>query len=155
MKGYVKPLVIETNEMTEGVFANFGSGVEESYDYNLRWTNQNSGSHSDLHFDLHFHLAEPRHYLKVTITFVGKGNIVSVGGYSGRASGSFSNNTIVFEMNDIINPTENLTLGFNNVIFDSCGDGHREEGKNGSYYKTETHMEESANDVFQIDVYYS
>ena len=133
MKDYEKPIIIQQNEMFEGIYA-LESGYVPDYDVDILWTNHNSGSHSDLSVRLRTgtHNGE---FIQVIATFVGNGSIEKVGGYSGPYdSVQFSNNTIVFTRNQHFNPNENFEFGFNNVVFTGTGDGHEDPLHKGSYY---------------------
>ncbi len=141
MNNYSKPIVIENNDAVEGVYA-YGSGTTPNYQIYLKWTNQNSGSHSDLEGGIITGPNMTGNYIKITCTFVGKGNIVSWGGTGGAFSATTSGNSITFVRNGAFNPNEDLNFSFNNVVFDQgeiSDDGH-----SGSYYKTGTHIQESA-----------
>lgn len=133
MNGYEKPIVVETEEMSEGVYANSGYTPQGTVD--IRWTNHNSGSHSDLHIDVKTGDA-PGEYIMVTATFVGNGNITQWGGFSGGYTNvTTSGNTITFVRQGHFNPNENFTFGFDNVVFDGNGDDHSTEEHAGSYYE--------------------
>ena len=47
MMTYERPVVLESGELFEGVYTESG-GEEPTITANVIWTNQNSGSHSDL-----------------------------------------------------------------------------------------------------------
>lgn len=143
MKAYTRPIVIENNDAVEGVYA-LESGDTPTYTKYLTWTNQNSGSHADLKGGIITGPGMSGNYIKVTCTFQGKGNIIKIGGYS---LGPFSEaiigtNSITFIKNGAYNPNESMEFSFNNVEFDS---GEISDGTHsGSYYKTGTHIGDSA-----------
>lgn len=136
MNGYEKPIVIETEEMSEGVYAE--SGYEQpSGEVELNWTNHNSGSHSDLEIKV-ITGDVGGEYIMVTATFQGNGNIVSWGGFSGPYTNvTTSGNTITFVRQGHFNANEKFQFGFNNVVFDGNGDGHSTDTHSGAYYDGE------------------
>lgn len=140
MTNYERPLVIANSDVFEGVYASI-SGSDPKITGTIRWSNHNSGSHSDLSIDLKADPNMTGEYIKVTATFVGKGNIISVGGSGGPAQMSVSGNTIVFERFGHFNPGESFQFSFNNVVFSETGDDHDTSVHKGSYYETGTHIE--------------
>lgn len=147
---YEKPIIIENNSMSEAVYA-LDSGSNPQYSAYLRWTNQNSGSHADLEGEV-VTGNMTGDYMKVTCTFIGKGKIVSWGGYSAWGNCTTTDNSITFVRQGHFNANENLSFSFNNVVFDSgevTDDTHK-----GSYYKSGEHIQESAltDGTWTIDV---
>lgn len=151
MSGYVKPVVVENNQMFEGVFA-LESGVVPGYTPYIYWTNQNSGSHSDLRAGVILGQGVTCEHLKITCTFKGKGSIVKWGGCSDPGKMSFSGNAVIFEETQHRNSGETINFSFDNVVF---SDGEVTDATHrGSYYVSGTHGDESAlNDgTWDIDV---
>lgn len=141
MSNYSKPLVIENNEMFEGVFA-LESGVLPGYTADIVWTNQNSGSHSDLKCWVKLAEGVTSEYIKITCTFVGLGGIIKFGDSSAGDKVSYSGKTVTYIENQHRNSGETIEFSFNNVVF-SNGEitpGHDK----GAYYQSGTHMYESA-----------
>ena len=149
MKDYTRPVIIESNDMFEGVFA-LESGSPPNIWGWVKWTNQNSGSHSDL--EVYVQVASiTAEYVKVTLTWVGKGEL-KVGGFSGPYTNAYqSGNSIVFERQGHVNANETFGFGFNNVVFTDTGDGHIDPEHKGSYYASGTKIGEEAYE-FVVDV---
>ena len=152
MSEYVRPVIIESNEMFEGVYA-LDSGLIPRAHAWVTWDNHNSGSHSDLSAWVQIDNTTGGSYIKVTVTFVGRGSIIRVGG-SGLPSDTtmtVSGNSIVFIRNASFNPNEKFQFNFNNVEFSDTGDDHDTSEHKGSYYETNTHLGDASGD-FVIDV---
>ena len=150
---YAKPVVIENSEMFEGVYA-LESGFDPKADVSIRWSSHNSGSHSDLSVDVKCYPNTSGQYLKATVTFVGKGTITAVGGFStpGNTEASWDGSrTITFVRNGTINQGESFQFGFNNVVFSETGDNHDTKEHVGSYYETGTHIGSAEGD-FVVDL---
>ena len=132
----MKPIIINIQNPSEGVFLD-GSGFENPK-ASIVWTNQNSGSHSDL--KILFSSGSKTGNLAITATFVGKGNITF-----GGASSSYTIDGKSITFYEVIrNQYENKAFTFDNVVFTDTGDGHEldpSETHFGSYYKTNTHCE--------------
>lgn len=152
MNKYERPLVIANTDVFEGVYALESGNPDPDITGTIRWSNHNSGSHSDLSIDLKVSPNKSGEYIKVTATFVGNGNIVSVGGSGGPAQMSVSGNTVVFEKFGHYNPGEQFQFSFNNVIFDETGDGHDTSVHKGSYYETNTHIELCSSSDWVLDI---
>lgn len=131
---YEKPMVIEKG-YGEGVYTESGYFVEDDSTVSVLWDNHNSGSHSDLRIKLNTGRKFGEHIV-VTVSFVGNGEIVSVGGYSGGfTSVSVNGNSITFVREGHYNANENFDFGFDNVIFSELKAGTEGDGQHsGSYY---------------------
>ena len=136
MTNYEAPKVLLTNS-GEGPFGNSGPSDPNAPEASVRWDNHNSGSHSDLYLDI-IHLRN-KYHLTATLTWNGKGRILAVGGFSGKyktANFYEYEQKIVFTADLNGNGDENITFGFDNVVFnkrgddDNVGDGYR-----GSYFE--------------------
>ena len=152
MRDFVKPLIIENNEMFEGVYA-LDSGLIPNAHAWVTWDNHNSGSHSDLSAWVQIDSQTGGSYIKLTVTFVGRGVIENVGG-SGlpdNTSMTWSGNSIIFIRNAHFNPNEKFQFNFNNVVFSETGDDHDVSEHKGSYYETNTHIGDASGD-FVVDV---
>lgn len=150
MMTYERPVVLESGELFEGVYTESG-GEEPTITANVIWTNQNSGSHSDLSVYVSCGSVEGE-YIRVTVTWHGNGNMSEPGGYSGPyTSVDFSDGSVTFVREGHFNSGENFEFGFNNVVFDSCGDPDDRDGEHfGSYYASGSHCGEYAGE-FSVD----
>lgn len=155
MEKYVKPIVIENEDMFEGVFANYGSGSEEppNGSAEVYWRNHNSGSHSDLECLVHVG-ATGASRVEVHLKWIGNGNITSVGGYGGPYTTAYAaNNEVVFiREGQNINPNENFGFSFGQVVFDSTGDNHVDPKHVGSYFEGQGNGYLGIADQFIIDL---
>ncbi len=148
MRNYVKPVVIENNEMMEGIYVSSGYQTENNGSASLTWTNQNSGSHSDI--SLMVTTGElPGEYFRVTITYVGGGDI-TWGGVPSEGTASGNSVTIVREGH--YNPRENFQYSINNIVFSEMAEGYTGDGEHfGARYPTGEKIGESALGDFSID----
>ena len=136
MTNYEAPKVLLTNS-GEGPYGNSGAPDPNAPEASVRWDNHNSGSHSDLYLDI-IHLRFKTH-LTATLTWIGKGKIISIGGFSGRYNTADFyplEQKIVFTANVNPNSDESLTFGFDNVVFNKRGDDDNVgDGYQGSYFE--------------------
>ena len=150
MKTYERPIVLESGELFEGVYTESG-GQEPTIDANVVWTNQNSGSHSDLSVYVTCGSVAGE-YIRVTVTWHGNGDMAEPGGYSGPyTSVDFSDGSVTFVREGHFNAGESFEFGFNNVVFSECGDPDERDGEHiGSYYASGSHCGEYAGE-FSVD----
>lgn len=133
MTNYEAPKVLLTGS-GDGGFNNSGAPDPNAPVATIKWTNHNSGSHSDL--EILVKVPEGGEKLTVKATWNGNGNITSIGGYGFDSSmATWDGKTLTIVRNQHINPGENISLTFNNVVFDSTGDNHNTDEHKGSYYE--------------------
>lgn len=155
MANYEKPLVILNNEMFEGVYA-LESGIDPSAWGTIEWSNHNSGSHSDLSLHVYTKDGVPGQRIKITVTFIGKGNL-TWGGFSDPWGGceiTTANKTVTIVKVGNINGNSNFQFSLNNIVFTATGDNHDTSVHKGSYYETNTHIGDASGD-FDISIEYS
>ena len=137
MKTYQKPIIIENDELHEGVYAVL-SGDDTDYWVEVKWENHNSGSHSDIRVIVHTGSTAGT-YINVTIKFIGDGGITDKGSFQGPYTQapifSSDNKSVTFIREGSFNANENFSYSWNNVVFSGNGDNHDTSEHCGSYYE--------------------
>lgn len=144
MSNYEKPVVIDEDEMFEGVFAESGDlpggGGTPGFDVTVKWEGHNSGSHSEVNVLAHENKGCGGEYLKVTVAFSGAGDIESMSGVTNCTSWSRNGNVIEIVRQGHYNQGETFSFMIPDIRFTNS----QYEGGVGSYWPSGTHMHEMA-----------
>ena len=141
MEKYVKPIVIENEDMFEGVFANYGSGEPEGElpTVTLEWKDHDSGSFSGLKGVMNTGNCKANR-IEIRIKWTGNGTMtwgMSSSLEQGNFTSAYANgDEFIFIMEGRqYNPNENFGFGLLNFVFSGTGDDHDTSDHAGSYYK--------------------
>lgn len=138
MKKFEKPVIIDTLDVSEGIFAASGNvpgtppgGHDEprsggfSWSCEAWWGNHNSGSHSEMEVRLHNNSGKDGNYVCVKLVYCGKGSFTVCGGPTGGATaGGADSNKKSFTIirSGHFNPGENFSFGLTDVRFSETGE---------------------------------
>ena len=132
MKEYVKPVVLESAEMTEGVFANTWSGETGEWTWEAWWEGHNSGSHSEMQIKGHYS-GKRSGTVRVTVEmqFLGEADITGVDSVS-MGSVDWTSKTLTWKAERPFNPGENIAATWH-ITFSKGAPGE-EDLVHGAYH---------------------
>lgn len=131
---YEKPIVVNTNETFESVYAESGYVETPSANATVHWSNHNSGSLSCVSVNVSTGNV-PGSYIKAVVTL--PNCIVDIGDFSGGfTSVDINGNQVIFIREGFFNPNESFQFSINRAIFSETGDGHDTSVHQGSYLET-------------------
>lgn len=118
---YEKPIIIDNNDVLEGVYAASGSD-ELPWSVEVRWEGHDSGSHSEVQLKCKNESGKRGNFLEITIQFTGVGNIVNVTiNEPDKWMCDHQGNVIKIwrDFSESFNETENIGIMLTSVTFDT------------------------------------
>ena len=131
MNEYIKPIIIENEITTEGIFALSSGYVEEDWHWEVWWANHNSGSHSEIEVRGKNNGAKSGYYIAISLNFLGNGKIIACDPASKATETRWNEKNIIITYHDIWNPGEQIVFGLPSIVFSEPAFG---EETNGSYH---------------------
>lgn len=153
MKNYERPIVIENDEIFEGVYAASGEG---SYDLTMTNVDNNSGSLSVVEMNFQLNLSQGGEKMEINLHYNGAGNIEEISGVSGMEF-SYDEKNIHIVRNNHFNAGDNITFNINGMKFSERADGTTDDqsnGHHGSMFQTDSGYHDVGG-LFDIEVKFS
>lgn len=115
---YEKPIIIDNNDVLEGVYAASGSD-ELPWSVEVWWEGHDSGSHSEVQLKCHNDSGKGGNFLEITIRFTGVGNIINASVGDASWNCDQKGNVIKIWRDASFNQGENYGIMISSITFDT------------------------------------